>query len=176
SGWSRRSRRARTRRHTGQERGAWRDSVGSRAPACMACGARSRRRDEHAPDPPLSRLFVHAHPERTAAMTRLLPAALAALALSLRVCPDSIEAHTPADDLPPADAPPTCAMGPPPPDPPALHEPAPVDPLPLPTDPVSPPSEPLPPPADDTLDEATRPPPVDPTMDEDPPVSPADPR
>ena len=109
-------------------------------------------------------------------MTRLLPAALAALALSLSACSDPSEAYTPVDELPSADAPAAGAMGPPPPDTPALHEPAPVDPLPLPTAPEFPPGEPLPPPADDTLDEATRPPPVDPTMDEDPPVSPADPR
>lgn len=113
-------------------------------------------------------------------MTRLLPAALAALALSLSACSDPSEAYTPVDELPSADA---TATGPMDPVPPAseagpLHEPAPVDPLPMPTDPEVPPADPLPPPMDgeQPLDDALRPPPVDPTMGDEGAVSPVDPR
>ncbi|GGK16567.1 hypothetical protein [Luteimonas terricola] len=111
-------------------------------------------------------------------MTRLLPAALAALALSLSACSDPSEAYTPVDQLPSADVPVAGTTDPAPlSEAEPLHEPAPVDPLPVPTDPEVPPMDPLPPPTDDTpLDDATRPPPVDPTMDDADPLTPADPR
>jgi len=111
-------------------------------------------------------------------MKGLLPAALAALALSLTACSDPGEAYTPVDELPSAEVPPNYDAGTAPVsgvD--RLDEPVPVDPLPAPTDPENPPMDPVPPPMDDArpIDDATRPPPVDPTMDDEP-VSPVDPR
>ena len=111
-------------------------------------------------------------------MKGLLPAVLAALALSLGACSDPTEAYTPVDELPSAGTPAADTVDTAPPsEAQPLHEPAPIDPLPVPTDPEVPPMDPLPPPLDDArpIEDAARPPPVDPTMDDEQ-VSPADPR
>ena len=109
-------------------------------------------------------------------MMRLLPAALAALALSLGACSDPTEAYTPVDELPSAqdpaaDRPETARL----PDD-AMHDPAPLpdDPMRDPTQPEQlPPLDPeIPPPMDPVppIDEASRPPPVDPTLDDADPI------
>lgn len=113
-------------------------------------------------------------------MKGLLPAALAALALSLTACSDPSEAYTPVDELPSAEVPEGYDAGiATPSEAQPLNEPVPVDPMQPPPDPEVPPMDPLPPPMDDAqpIQDATRPPPVDPTMDdEEPAVSPVDPR
>lgn len=123
-------------------------------------------------------------PEGTPAMKRILPAALATLALALTACSDPSEAYTPVDDLPsandPAASPPTTTTPPPTPiDDTTVGDPVdrvdPVDPSPVPTDPeVPPPMDPVPPTEGTTprIDDATRPPPVDPTMEDEDPAPP----
>src|SRR5690554_896195 len=99
-------------------------------------------------------------------MKRLLPAALAALALSLSACSDPSEAYTPVDELPSAQDQDRVDRGSMPED--TMYESEPAEPLP-PTDPeIPPPMDPAPP-----IDEATQPPPVDPTMDDEDPAPPA---
>jgi hypothetical protein len=121
-------------------------------------------------------------------MKRLLPATLAALALSLAACSDPGEAYTPVDQLPSAqddnrgdtDAVTGREATVPPPvsetdteagdtyDTPPMDEPPPMDPLPPPTDPEIPPMDPVP----REVDEATRPPPVDSAIQDEERITP----
>lgn len=101
-------------------------------------------------------------------MMRLLPAALAALALSLAACSDPSEAYTPVDELPSTQDPVAGSVDTPSPVDDAMHEPAPPEPLP-PVDPeIPPPMDPAPP-----IDDASRPPPVDPALEDESPTAPA---
>lgn len=101
-------------------------------------------------------------------MMRLLPAALAALALSLAACSDPSEAYTPVDELPSAQDPVADRVDTATPPEDAMYEPAPPEPLP-PTDPeIPPPMDPAPP-----IDDASRPPPVDPALEDEDPAAPA---